>query len=60
MEGDANQIVFNAGFLLEMLTAIETNQVALELQSSTQPAVLKPVGKDDYLSVIMPMHLNRS
>jgi DNA polymerase-3 subunit beta len=29
--------------------------VALEMQSAQNPGVLKPVGQDDYIHIIMPM-----
>jgi DNA polymerase-3 subunit beta len=31
--------------------------VALETTSDTSPGVIRPVGEENYLHVIMPMHL---
>lgn len=57
VENEATQIAFNAKYLQDVLAVMETTQVALELQSSNNPGVFKPIGKDDYIYVIMPMHL---
>jgi DNA polymerase-3 subunit beta len=57
VEGQPAQIAFNAKYLTDVLGAINTAQVAIELQSPSNPGVIKPVGKEDYTHVIMPMHL---
>lgn len=57
IEGDGGQIAFNAKYVIDMLSAITTPQVALETGSHTAPGLWKPVGSDDYLHVIMPMNL---
>jgi DNA polymerase-3 subunit beta len=49
------QIAFDARFLTEAVRHIETNEILLELKDSLSAAVLKPVGKDDHLCLIMPM-----
>jgi DNA polymerase III sliding clamp (beta) subunit (PCNA family) len=33
--------------------------VAIETNNSSSPGVLRSVGRDDFLHVIMPMHLGR-
>ncbi len=57
VDGQAAQIAFNAKYMTDVLNVITTGQVALELQTPSNPGVVKPVGKDDYVHVIMPMHL---
>lgn len=57
IEGEQTQIAFNAKYLNEVLGVITTSEVAIELRSPSNPGVIKPVGKDDYVHVIMPMHL---
>ena len=59
VEGAAIEIAFNAKFLIDVLSVIDTAQVALETTASSSPGVLRPVGDDDFLHVIMPMHLSR-
>lgn len=57
VEGNATQIAFNAKYLLDVLGVVGTGQVALEVTSPSSPGVLKPVGDESYLHVIMPMHV---
>jgi DNA polymerase III subunit beta len=57
VNGGMAQIAFNVNLLKEALEVITTSEVAIELQSPANPGVIKPVGKDDYTHVLMPMHL---
>jgi DNA polymerase-3 subunit beta len=57
IEGDALEIAFNVRFLREVLDVIKTPNVALETNTNTSPGVVRPVGEDNFLHVIMPMHL---
>ncbi|WP_423226146.1 DNA polymerase III subunit beta [Candidatus Amarolinea aalborgensis] len=61
VEGDANEIAFNAKYLIDALSAIDTPQVALEVTRSTAPGVIRPVGAgpEEYTQVIMPMQLQK-
>jgi DNA polymerase-3 subunit beta len=51
------QIAFDARFLVEAVGHIETEDFRLELKDSLSAAVLKPVGEDGHLCLIMPMRL---
>ncbi len=42
-----------------MIWVIETPQVAVETTTSMEPGVLKPVGDNDFIHIIMPMHFGR-
>jgi DNA polymerase-3 subunit beta len=57
VEGPGLLIAFNVGFLREVLDVIKTPNVVLETNTDTSPGVLRPVGEDNFLHVIMPMHL---
>ncbi len=57
VEGKPQLIAFNVRFLREVLDVIKTPNVALETISDTSPGVIRPVGEDNFLHVIMPMHL---
>jgi len=57
IEGHALLIAFNVRFLREILDVIKTPNVALETTVDTSPGVIRPVGEDNFLHVIMPMHL---
>ena len=53
------EIAFNVRFLIDVLSALETPQVRLELTEATNPGVIKGIGNDDFVHVVMPMHLGR-
>jgi DNA polymerase III subunit beta len=57
IEGEGLVIAFNVRFLREVLDVIRTANVALETNTDTSPGVIRPTGEDDFLHVIMPMHL---
>ena len=59
VEGDPIEIAFNAKYLIDVLSVMDTAQVILETTSASSPGVLRPVGDDDFIHVIMPMHLTR-
>jgi DNA polymerase-3 subunit beta len=57
IEGNPQLIAFNVRFLREVLDVIKTPNVALETTADTSPGVIRPVGEDNFIHVIMPMHL---
>jgi len=57
VDGSGVLIAFNVKYLREALEVIRTPNVALETSAANAPGVIKPVGEDDFLHVIMPMHL---
>jgi DNA polymerase-3 subunit beta len=57
VEGEPLTIAFNVGFLIEVLSVMGSAQVALETASAANPGVLRPVGSEDFVHVIMPMHI---
>jgi DNA polymerase-3 subunit beta len=57
VDGGGLLIAFNVRFLREALEVIRTPNVALETSAPNAPGVVKPVGDDQFLHVIMPMHL---
>ncbi len=50
-------IGFNSKYLTDALSALTSEEVALELSGELDPGMIKPVGRDDYLGVIMPMRI---
>lgn len=58
-EGTGIQINLNATFLAQALGAIDTPQVAIETTVPNEPAVIKPVGQNGFVHIIMPMQLGR-
>jgi len=57
--GAGTQICFNAQYVLDFLSAVTTDVVALDLKDEVSQAVMSPVGADgyEYTYVIMPMRI---
>lgn len=57
--GESVSIGFNAAYLLEFLNVVSTDDVLLELKDEQSPALLRPLGDEefDYKYVVMPMRL---
>lgn len=51
------EVAFDARFLIDALSHIGTEEVLIEFKDALSAAVLKPVGEDDHLCLIMPMRL---
>jgi len=57
IEGQPLLIAFNVKYLREVLDNIKPPNVSLETGVSNSPGLIKPIGDDQYIHVIMPMHL---
>ncbi|MFH2103580.1 MAG: DNA polymerase III subunit beta [Chloroflexota bacterium] len=57
IEGVGLLIAFNVKYLREVLEVIKSPNVALETVAPNAPGVIRPVGDENFLHVIMPMHL---
>jgi DNA polymerase-3 subunit beta len=55
VEGDGTTIAFNARYLNDVLTNVEAERFALELNGPLSPGVFRPVGDDQYVHVVMPV-----
>lgn len=55
VEGTEAKIAFNGKYLTDVLSVLRESQVALETTSPSSPGVLRPVGVDNYVHVVMPM-----
>ncbi|MEW6510400.1 MAG: DNA polymerase III subunit beta [Bacteroidota bacterium] len=59
--GDDLEIGFNSTYLIDMLTHLESEQVAFRFSTPTRAGILAPVGgddRDDVLMLVMPVRLN--
>jgi DNA polymerase III subunit beta len=58
-DGPDLQICFNAQYVSDFLTAVDTDQVSLSFRDEMSQAVMKPVAAEgyDYTYVIMPMRV---
>jgi DNA polymerase III subunit beta len=57
INGEEIEIAFNARYMIDALSVAGTAEVALETTTSSSPGVIRPAGGEDYLCVIMPMHI---
>jgi DNA polymerase-3 subunit beta len=57
VEGEAITIAFNVRFLKDALEAVQAPNLTLETQGATAPGLIRPVGDDSYIHLVMPMHM---
>jgi DNA polymerase-3 subunit beta len=55
--GEGVKIGFNARYILDFLTAIDSEVITLHLTDPLSPAVFRSAGDDKYSCVIMPMRI---
>ena len=55
VEGEEAKIAFNGKYLTDVLSVLHEAQVALETTNPSSPGVIRPIGVDNYLHVVMPM-----
>jgi len=55
VEGEEAKIAFNGKYLTDVLGVLGEAQVALEATNPSSPGVIRPVGVDNYIHVVMPM-----
>ncbi len=56
--GPEMTIAFNVKFLQDGLEAIRTKNVVIETNTHNTPAVIRPAGEEEYLYILMPMHVD--
>ncbi len=59
IEGQPLEIAFNVKYLVDVLNVLDTPNVALETTTATKPGLIRPVGREDYQYIVMPMHLGK-
>ncbi len=55
VEGEESKIAFNGKYLIDVLGVLSESRVILETTNSSSPGVIRPVGADNYVHVVMPM-----
>jgi DNA polymerase-3 subunit beta len=55
VEGEDARIAFNSKYLSDVLEVLQESEVALEATTPSSPGVVRPVGKENYVHVVMPM-----
>lgn len=56
-KGDSLSIGFNSRYLMDVLTAMEGENITLELNDALSPCLIKEAGNDSYKCVVMPMRV---
>jgi DNA polymerase-3 subunit beta len=55
VEGEPSKIAFNGKYLQDFLQVVEGNRVVLQMNGASRQGVLRPVGDERYVHVLMPM-----
>ncbi len=55
VEGEAAKIAFNGKYLTDVLGVVHEGEIALETTTPSSPGVIRPLGADNYVHIIMPM-----
>lgn len=58
VEGDGGEIAFNSRFLIDFLTNFPDDECYFEMTGALNSGVFKPVGREDYLHIIMPVRVS--
>lgn len=57
-EGEKFDLGFNPRYLIEVLKVIESEEVLIELSSSLSPCTIKPINKENYLYLLLPVRMS--
>lgn len=57
IEGSDVEIGFNSYYVNEGLSAMESSEVVLEIQSALKPGIIKGSGDENYLYLVMPVRI---
>ena len=55
VEGEDSKIAFNSKYLTDILSVIKEEKVVIETTSPSSPGVIKPLGQENYIHVVIPM-----
>lgn len=58
IEGEDVEIAFNYAYVLEGLSAVTTDEVHLEVNSSLKPGIFRAVQPENYLYLVMPVRIS--
>jgi len=51
------EIGFNARYIIECLSILDTEKVTFDLNDKLSPGLLRPFGRNDYTYIVMPMRI---
>jgi len=55
IEGEDTEINFNAKYVSDVLSVIDSAEIALEINDKLSPGVIKPTNTENYLYIVMPL-----
>ena len=56
-EGENIKLGFNAGYLVDSISAIDGEEVVIKIKDKDSPVTITPINDDEYTCVIMPMEI---
>jgi DNA polymerase-3 subunit beta len=56
-EGENIKLGFNAGYLVDSISAIDGDEVVIKIKDKDSPVTITPIDDDEYTCVIMPMEI---
>jgi DNA polymerase-3 subunit beta len=59
VEGEPIEIAFNVKYLVDVLAAVRTDQIAIETTTPSSPGKFMPMNDGKLTCVVMPMHLGK-
>ena len=59
VEGEPLEAAFNIRYLIDVLNVMPDERVILESNGPSHAGVVRPDGRDDFITVIMPMSIGR-
>jgi DNA polymerase III subunit beta len=59
VDGPGLEVSFNVRYLIDVLGVITEDQIVLESNGTASPGVIKPMGREDFTYVVMPMSVPR-
>lgn len=56
-EGENIKLGFNAGYLIDSISAIDGEEVVIKIKDKDSPVTINPLDDDEYTCIIMPMEI---
>ena len=58
MEGEPVEIAFNPKYLMDALKNIEGEKISVKFSTPSNPAIISPLDKDDFICVVTPVRMS--
>lgn len=55
VEGEVAKIAFNGRYVMDVLSVLHEGEISLETTTPSSPGLIRPIGSDNYVHVVMPM-----